>query len=145
MPIELLRPLTTDDLRGLADWTWMPGITALRPWLVTALADVVLQGDDGLWFLSTTAGTLERRWDDVDQLRAAVADVEGADEILSAWLVEGAARRGLEPGPGQSLVLVPAPAVGGGFDLEHLALYDTGVALSLSGQLHRQLQQGPPA
>ncbi|MDT9593064.1 DUF1851 domain-containing protein [Nocardioides zeae] len=146
MPVELLRPVTDDDLRGLAEWTWLEGITALRPWLVTACADVLLQDDDGgVWFLSTTLGTLERHWDDVDALRAALGDQEQADEFLSAWLVEGAARRGLEPGPGQALVLVPAPAVGGAYAVDNLAIYDTVVALSLAGQLHRQLQHGPAA
>ena len=144
MPVDLLRPLTPAAARGLADWTWVPGITELQPWLVTACADVVLQGDDGLWFLSTVDGSLEREWADVHAPRAAVADVEGADRYLHAWLVEGAVRRGLEPGPEQSLVLVPAPAVGGRFHADDLQVYDTSVALSLSGQLHRQLAGGGP-
>ncbi|MDF9716182.1 DUF1851 domain-containing protein [Nocardioides sp. ChNu-153] len=146
MPVELLRPATSDDVRGLADWTWLPGLVDQRPLLVTAFADVVLAGDDGLWFLSTVEGSLERCWADLDDLRAALDDVEAQDRFLHAWLVEGAARRGLEPGPGQSYAFTVAPVLGGAFTAANVQVLDSVVALSLNGQLHRQVGTGnPPA
>ncbi|MFW6773267.1 hypothetical protein ACOACO_03210 [Nocardioides sp. CPCC 205120] len=142
MPVELLRPATPDDVRGLADWTWLPGLTTHQPLLVTAFADVVLAGDDGLWFLSTVEATLERCWDDLDGLRRALDDVEEQDRFLYAWLAEGAARRGVEPGPGQSYAFTIAPVLGGAFEAGNVQVLDTVVALSLTGQLHRQTGTG---
>ena len=129
----------------LADWTWLPGLTDLRPVLVTVFADVILQGPDGYWWLDTMEGNLSCEWGSADELNQALATPEGQDTYLLGGLAHGAQARGLERAPGQVYVFAPPPVLSGSFDLANVMAMDLTVALSLSGQLHRQLRERAPA
>ncbi|WP_420113172.1 hypothetical protein [Pseudactinotalea sp.] len=130
--------------RDLEDWAWLPGLTDLRPVMVTVFADVILQGADGYWFLDTMEGHLAREWPDAAAVNAALGTSEGQDQFLMGGLAHAAAAAGVERPTGQVYVLTPPPVVGGSFAVENIMAMELPVALSLSGQLHRQLTDLPP-
>lgn len=130
--------------RDLEDWTWLPGLTDLRPVLVTVFADVILQGADGYWFLDTMEGRLTREWTSADELNRTLDTQEGQDRYLNAVFAFAAHARGIERDPRQVYVFAPPPVYGGSFDVANIMAKSLRVALCLSGQLHQQLRYGPP-
>ena len=61
---------------ALEAWTWLD-LAGKRPILVTAFADVFFEADDGLWFLETLEGKLERVCDTQVELDRLLASDEG--------------------------------------------------------------------
>ena len=103
--MELVRTVASDVLaRHLADWMWLPELEGLAPFAVTAFGDVFLSSDDGVWFLDTIEGRVERKWDDHDALRAELETENGRSTYLLDGLVDGALRHGVAPGPDQVLL-----------------------------------------
>lgn len=143
--MELVRRFPADLLaRGLQDWQWLPGLAGKTPIVTSAFGDVFLQGDDGVWFLDTIEGTLTREWDGAMLLRERLNTAEGQDRFLLAGLVETASRLGLVPGESQVLSFKIAPVLGGQIDTTNVEVMDLVVALSVTGQLHRQVKDLPP-
>lgn len=143
--MDLIRRVPSDELtRHLADWDWLPGLDALEPFAVTAFGDVLLTGPDGVWFLDTLEGKLSREWDSLDAAQAALATEEGRDQYLLESLVHGALRHGVDPAPDQVLAFTVPPVIGGELTPENVSALDLVVALSISGQLHRQVKDLPP-
>ena len=143
--MELVRTVASDVLaRHLADWMWLPELEGLAPFAVTAFGDVFLSSDDGVWFLDTIEGRVERKWDDRDALRAELDTEEGRSTYLLDGLVDGAVRHGVAPGPDQVLSFTVPPVLGGPLEVENVSALDLAVALSVTGQLHRQVKDLPP-
>ncbi len=142
--MHLVRPTSEQLVHALTDWQWLPGVAALTPLAVTALGDVFLHGSGAVWFLDTIDGTLTQEWDTVQDLQAQLNTAEGQDRFLLAGLVVSAHERGLRPNEGQVLMLSVPPILGGQIDVENLEVYDLSVALSLLGQIHRQIKDLPP-
>lgn len=130
--------------RDLEDWTWLPGLTDLRPVMVTVFADVILQGADGYWFLDTMEGHLTREWASADELNRTLNTPEGQDKYLHAGLHFMAHAKGVELEHREVYVFVPPPVFGASFETATIMAMSLRVALALSGQLHQQLRYGPP-
>jgi len=142
--MELTRHFPSEVLAAaLEDWAWLPELAGKEPLVLSAFGDVFLTSEDGIWFLDTIEGTVTRQWDHAADLQDALNSIEGQDRYLLLGLVEAAADAGIEPDPSQVLAFKKAPILGGEFAVENLQVSDFKVALSLSGQLHRQLSQLP--
>ena len=143
--MELCWPPDPETIyRDLEGWTWLPGLTDLRPVLVIVFADVILHGPDGFWWLDTMEGRLTREWASADELNGSLATPEGQDAYLLGGLAHAAHARGIERAPGQVYVFAPPPVFSGSFDVANVMAMDLTVALSISGQLHQQIGGLPP-
>lgn len=143
--VQLTRTFNEDSYRCvLADWAWLP-VEGKRPFLASLFGDVFLEDDAGIWLLDVLKGSLDRVFDDREQM-AAVLDTEaGQDRYLLAGLALGAQRRfGLVAGPSQVLAWKLPPVLGASTTVENLQLMDFEIYVSLQGQLHRQLKELPP-
>lgn len=136
-PAELLA-------RGLADWDWLPDRAGKTPIVTSSFGDVFLQGDDGVWFLDTIEGRLSREWDTTAALQEQLNTAEAQDKFLLGGLAEAAFRSGLVPDDRQILSFKIAPVLGGQFELANVEVMDLVVALSIGGQIHRQVKDLPP-
>ncbi|WP_146132852.1 T6SS immunity protein Tdi1 domain-containing protein [Knoellia remsis] len=142
--MELIRRFPEQMLRSaLADWAWVGDLDGGTPIATSAFGDVFLQRDDGVWYLDLVEGTFTRQWDSPEELQSALNTPEGQDRFLLAGLVSAAAERGLEPGPSEVLSFTVLPALGGALDVSNLEVADLDVALSMAGQLQRQVKDLP--
>jgi hypothetical protein len=143
--MELIRRFPAGVLTGaLEDWAWLDELEGKTPVATSAFGDVLLEAEDGIWFLDTVDGTLRRRWDDGDQLLAELDTREGQDRYLLAGLAEEAHAAGLVPEGDQVLTFTVPPVLGGGVELANIELGDVAVALSVAGQIHGQVRHLPP-
>lgn len=143
--MQLIRRFPADLLaRALQDWQWLIGLAGKTPIVTSAFGDVFLQGEDGVWFLDTLEGSLSREWESAIALQQQLNTDEGQDRFLLGGLVEAASRSGLAPGDGQILSFTIAPVLGGQIDVTNVEVTDLVVALSIAGQLHRQVKDLPP-
>ncbi|WP_404384134.1 DUF1851 domain-containing protein [Knoellia locipacati] len=143
--MELIRRFDAGLLaQGLEDWSWLPDLSGKAPVATSAFGDVFLEGDDGVWFLDTMEGRLTREWDSTAALQEQLNTVEGQDQYLLAGLVEAAHESGLEPSAEQVLSFKVAPVLGGEIEVVNVEVTDLVVALSIAGQIHRQVKDLPP-
>jgi hypothetical protein len=143
--MEVLRGFAPELLhRALADWHWVPGLAGKIPMVTSAFGDVFLEDQDGVWFLDTIEGVLTREWDSPQALQAQLSTPEGQDRFLLTGLAGAAFERGLVPSDAQILCFKIPPILGGTFEPENLEVTDLVVALSIAGQLHRQVKDLPP-
>lgn len=143
--MELIRQFAPDTaVAALTDWLWLPGLVDLAPLAFSAFGDAFLYAPDGVWFLDTIEGTLTREWNNPAEVQDALNTLEGEDRFLLGGLVHAAAEAGIEPSESEVLAFKVAPILGGAFEADNIAAYDFEVALSLAGQLHRQLKDLPP-
>ncbi len=136
----------SDDLytRALEDWQWLADLGGKTPIVASAFGDIFLRGADGVWFLDTLEGSLSRYWDATASLQEQLNTAEGQDRFLMTGLVAAATEKGLIPGDTQVLSFKVAPVLGGPIDVENLEVSDLVVALSVAGQIHRQVADLPP-
>jgi hypothetical protein len=99
---------------------------------------------EGVWFLDTIEGTLTREWNNPAELQDALNTIEGEDRFLLGGLVHAASEAGIEPSESEVLSFKVPPILGGQFEADNVAACDFEVALSIAGQLHRQLKDVPP-
>ncbi len=131
-------------VRALESWSWA-GVGGLGPRFTSLFGDVFLESRDGTWWhLDTFEGTLQQPWQNVDELRAALATEEGQDEWLIGGLALGAYhRRGLRLDDNQVYAWAPPPIVTGSFEVDEIQVFDFVVVVNLAGQLHDQLRDKP--
>jgi hypothetical protein len=143
--MELIRRFPADVLAAaLSDWQWLPELTGKQPLVTSAFGDVFLRGEDGVWFLDTVEGNVSRQWDSPNDLQQQLNTRDGQDRFLMAGLVETAVGAGLVAGQGEVLSFKVPPVLGGQFDVDNLDVTDLVVALSVAGQIHRQVKDLPP-
>jgi hypothetical protein len=141
--MELTRTFTPEQYaRGLASWQWI-GLEGLDPWFTTALGDVFLTGDDGVYWLDITAGELTRPFDSPDDVKRVLATDEGMDEYLLAGLVFAAGEAGLDPSGNDILGYKVPPVLEGEFEVDNLEVVDFVTALTTAGELHDQIKDLP--
>jgi hypothetical protein len=136
--------MRTDDGDLLDSWRWLVG-SQLRFWHATSFADVLLKDSQGaVHFLDTIEGTVARIASSEAEFAVLVRNPELADQWLMAGLVDGAARRGMKPGAGECLCFKVPPMLGGTIDLDNVEVFSLEVALSINGQIVRQVKDLPP-
>lgn len=147
-------PITLNDLTVniahldtatlMDDWQWLIGAHQ-RPVLVTAMGNVFVQ-DAGTGTISLPAAGTGKLIDIADSGQAFQARLSDAHFVSERFLVDDrVALR--EPGktlaPGQLFGYETPPALGGGFDTDNLVPTDIEVHFSVSGQIHRQVNDLP--
>ena len=143
--VDLIRRFDADTyVAALDSWGWIPGVASLAPRLASAFGDVFLEGDGGFWFLDTIGGTLQHRWPDGAALQADINTPASQEELLMPELVAAATDVGLVPGRAQVLSFKIPPVLGGSLAVENMEVSDFVVALTVSGQIHRQVKDLPP-
>ena len=143
--MDLVRRFPTEELlRALEDWHWLPEVAGKEPLATSPFGDVFLAGPDGVWFLSMLEGQVTREWDDVPQLREALATEEGQDRFLLGPLAEAAFRNGLLPREDELLDWTVPPILGGPIEPANISVRSMVVVISLAGQLHEQVHDLPP-
>jgi hypothetical protein len=143
--MDLIRRFSPELLsEALSDWQWLAELAGKRALVTSAFGDVFLQGDDGVWFLDTVEGKLSREWDSPGSLQAQLNTAAGQDRYLLAGLCVAASSAGLVPGDLQVLSFRVPPVLGGSFEPQNIEVSDLIVALSVAGQIHRQVKDLPP-
>lgn len=142
--MQLTKTFTPEQYeRALDSWSWI-GLDGMEPMFTSLFGDVFLRSPDGWWYLDTIQGSLSREWATEQALRTQLQSQEAQDRYLLAVFAMAAERRGLTLGPEQVYDFVPPPALGGGFAIENIQIYDFVVAVNLAGQLHDQIRDLPP-
>ena len=143
--MELIRRFPADVVASaLQDWGWLADLSDKTPLVTSAFGDVFLQAPNGVWFLDTLEGKLTREWADVHELQEQLNTPGGQDRFLMAGVADDAYSAGLRPGDAQVLSFKVLPVLGGAIDVANLEIADLDVALSLTGQIHRQVKDLPP-
>jgi hypothetical protein len=142
--MELVRTFTLEQYaRGLLAWGWLRP-RPMEPIFASAFGDVFFRAADGIWWLDTIEGSISRRWESEEALRAEIDTVAGQDNYLLAGLAVTAESRGLRAGPGQVFDFAVAPVLGGPFETDNIVVLDFVVKLTIAGQLHDQVRRLPP-
>jgi len=142
--VEAIRQFSAEQYgRALEPWHWLDldGKAAL---CASPFGDVFLEDDQGVWWLDTLEGVLTRPWATREEFAGALSTTEGQDEYLLAGLGLAAEEAGLGPGPDQVYGFTVPPKLGGALDVDNVEVIDFVVALSLAGQIHRQIRDLPP-
>lgn len=129
--------------QALESWSWI-GIEDKVPVFTSLFGDVVLQAEDGFWWLDTVEGSLTRRWRDDDALRADLTSAAGRRKYLLADLAAAAEQRGLHLAAEQVYDFKHPPVLGGEPAPENLDVIDFVVGLNVAGQIHEQVRDLPP-
>nr|BFE60755.1 hypothetical protein GCM10020063_052810 [Dactylosporangium thailandense] len=109
---------------ALESWQWA-GVEGKTPAFASLFGDVFLRGADGIWWLDTIGGTLERRWPSMEALSAELNTAEGQERYLFAGLAVEMARRGLTPQDEQVYDFGHPPALGGAIDPDNVDVVDS--------------------
>lgn len=142
--MDLTRTFTEDQYAAaLESWEWI-GLQGKIPVFTSAFGDVFFRAADGIWWLDTLGGTLTRRWQAPEDLRAELNTAEGQDQYLPAGLALSAGRAGLVPGADQILSFRHPPALGGQIDIGNVEISDFVVAVNIAGQIRDQIRGLPP-
>jgi hypothetical protein len=142
--VELTKTFTPEEYaRALESWSWLD-LSNKEPIFASSFGDVFFSAEDGVWYLDTIEGTLDRTWPDVDALREELATRDGQDHYLLGGLVFGARERGLVLGEGQVYAFELPPVLGGAIAAEKMKTLSFVVAVNLAGQLHDQVRDLPP-
>ena len=113
------------------------------PILVTAFADVFFHSQDGIYFLDTLEGKLNRVADSKSDLEKMLDSEEGKDHYFLAGFIERAHRENLILNPEECYDFRLHPIVGGEMNFENIEKRSFLVALHLRGQLHEQVRHLP--
>ena len=129
--------------RALSSWNWI-GLEGKKPVLASLFGDIFFASHDGWWFLNLIEGSLVRRWADREMLQRELDSEDGQDEYLLGGLAMAAANRGLTLEPNEVYSFAIAPILGGPITADSIETMDFDVALTIAGQLHRQVRDLPP-
>ncbi len=132
--------------RALESWNWI-GIEGKDPVKVTAFGDIFFEDENGIWFLDTIEGTLEKVCETLDDLNKILESEDNQDHYLLAGFIIRAHNEGLILDEGQCYDFKINPVIGGKIEFENIDKQDFVVALHIAGQLHDQvrfLPEGTP-
>src|SRR6185369_16411754 len=142
-PTLVINPPREAIERALESWNWLP-IEGREPVLVTAFGDIFFAGKDGVWFLDTLEGVLQRVCSTRAELAALLATTAGEDRYCLAGFVERACREGMTLGPDQCYDFTLHPVAGGRLEYANIQPRDFVLAVHVAGQLHEQARHFPP-
>ncbi|MFD7307879.1 hypothetical protein [Promicromonospora sp. NPDC059942] len=103
-----------------------------------------LESQDGWWFLDTVEGTLERRWNSMDDMFADLEGEDGRAEYLLEETLNTALDQGMRLGDDEVFAFLPPPAVTGTMSVNSLAPLRFAIAANLAGRIHGELNGVQP-
>ncbi len=139
----LINPTSEELSEGLEAWSWLP-VKEKSPIAVTAFGDVFLESPEGIWFLDTLEGSLNRIADSKPELDEILNTAEGQTHFLFSSFVDRALSEGMNLEEGQCYDFKVNPVLGGAVEFENIEVNDFVVSLYVSGQVHQQIKDLPP-
>jgi len=109
----------------------------------TAFGDVFFESDEGIFFLDSLSGTLDKVSNTKAELQNVLNTPDGQDHYLMAGLVSIARENGLILESGECYDFKVSPSLNGAMDLENLQKMDFKVSLNISGQITKQIKDLP--
>jgi len=142
-PTFIIQPSDEKVAVALQAWQWLP-IENKQVAVITSFGDLFLQDEEGIWFLDTLGGRLDKVCASLDELQGILNTRDGQDQYLLAGLVVEATQRGLLLGPDQCYDFAINPVLGGELAIENVEIQDFAVAVDIAGQIHEQCKDLPP-
>ncbi|MEN8637117.1 T6SS immunity protein Tdi1 domain-containing protein [Pseudoalteromonas distincta] len=142
--IVLLIEQSKNDIEdALEAWDWFD-FSGKSPFITTAFGDVFFESEDGIYFLDSLGGTLDKVTDSKLQLQEILNTQDGQDHYLMSGLVVAARESGLTLEEGECYDFKVSPALNGTLELSNLQKMSFKVSLHISGQLTKQIKDLPP-
>jgi hypothetical protein len=142
--VHLIREFAPDAYEfALSSWSWI-GTGDKTPRFASCFGDMFLESPDGWWFLDTVEGTLERRWNTMDDMFADLQGNDGRAEYLLEETLHAALGQGLQLGEDEVFAFLPPPAVTGTMSVSSLAPLRFAIAANLAGRIHGELNGVQP-
>ena len=138
----VITPTREAIAQALDAWQWLP-IGTRQPILVAAFGDIFFEGQDGVWFLDTLEGNLNRVCTTRLELEKLLSTNEGENQYFLAGFVERAHREGMILTEGECYNFKLHPAVGGKLEYDNLEPRDFVVSVHIAGQIHDQNRRFP--
>jgi hypothetical protein len=137
-----ITPPPAKIMQALDSWQWI-GFEGKEPIRITAFGDVFFKDKEGIWFLDTIEGTLEKICETFDELNKILNSTEGEDLYLLAGFVERAQREGIILEDDECYDFKINPVIGGKIEYENIEKRNFVVALHVAGQLHDKVRFMP--
>jgi hypothetical protein len=129
----------------LEDWQWLLGEVRYKVFRATAMGDLIIQDQGGLfYFLDMLKGKLRPLASSEEELWTKLTDRRLRKFLLSTFTVRDLQQEGCTLAPGQCYSPKHPPILGGDPDKENLERCDIQVHASIMGQLHRQVKNLAP-
>lgn len=142
--VHLIREFAPDAYEfALSSWSWI-GAGGKTPRFASCFGDMFLEAQDGWWFLDTVEGTLERRWNTMDDMFADLEGEDGRAEYLLEETLNAALDQGMQLGEDEVFAFLPPPAVTGTMSVDSLAPLRFAIAANLAGRIHGELNGVQP-
>jgi hypothetical protein len=132
-----------DIYDALEAWDWLD-FSNMEPFVTTSFGDIFFESVDGVYFLDSIGGTLDKVAGSKSEMQDLLATLDGQDHFLMAGLVESAIESGLKLDKGECYGFKISPALSGPVDLSNLQKMSFKVSLHISGQLIKQIKDLPP-
>lgn len=139
----LLIEQSQDDIKSaLEAWDWID-FSGKTPFITTAFGDVFFESEDGVYFLDSIEGALEKVAESKVELQSILNTADGQDHFLMAGLVVAAKDNGMTLESGECYDFKVSPSLGGAMGVDNLNIMSFKVSLHLGGQIIKQIKDLP--
>lgn len=128
---------------ALESWDWMD-FSDKTPFITTCFGDVFFESKEGIYFLDSIGGSLDKVAASKAELQDILNTEDGQDHYLMAGLVVLARESGLLLEDGECYDFKISPALSGPLELSNIQKMSFKVSLHISGQLMKQIKDLPP-
>lgn len=124
-----------------SDWNWLIDSKFLnKPLLMSCFGDLFFEGPEGnIHFVDTLEGTITQFADNENDARNKLAEPAVQKRFLTSETVELLEEKGLSLKQDELYIYVPHPIIAGAVVIDSIQIMSMKVALSLGGQLLRQV------
>jgi len=140
--VLLIEQSYDDILDGLESWDWID-FSEKTAFITTAFGDVFFESNDGIYFLDSLGGTLDKVSNTKAELQNILNTADGQDHYLMAGLVAAARESGLILEPSECYDFKVSPSLNGSMELDNLQKMNFKVSLNISGQITKQIKDLP--
>ena len=141
MLIVQQKPEDIED--ALEAWDWLD-FSNKTPFATTCFGDVFFESNEGIYFLDSIGGSLDKVAASKSELQQILNTEDGQDHFLMAGLVALARDNGLILEEGECYDFKISPALSGQMDLSNMQKMSFKVSLHIAGQLMKQIKDLPP-
>ncbi|PHS63023.1 MAG: hypothetical protein COB09_12375 [Thalassobium sp.] len=138
----LIEQSRNDILDALESWDWID-FSNKTPFATTAFGDVFFESREGIFFLDSIGGSLDKVARTKKELQDILNTEDGQDHFLMAGLVMAARDEGLILDEGECYDFKVSPSLSGPMELSNLQKMSFKVSLHIAGQLMKQLKDLP--
>jgi hypothetical protein len=127
---------------ALEAWDWLD-FSGKTPFITTCFGDVFFESNEGIYFLDSIGGSLDKVASSKSELQVILNTPDGQDHFLMAGLVSVARDSGLILEDGECYDFKISPALSGPMELSNLQKMSFKVSLHIGGQLIKQIKDLP--